>query len=113
MSKIPFVQLTPRDTFSISQSANYDPITITSIALKKGKTYRGHFLAHRYEESGELYFILSQTNRDLLRMRFELEPDCIIDDGSNKYRCEEIKYLYPSPHNVVIKVVKEPAVISA
>lgn len=65
-------------------------ITITSVALKKGKPVTKTLDARRTKIVNDCsyscrLYIVEKTNRDFQRWRFPLEAGCIIDDETGSY----------------------------
>lgn len=76
-------------------SLGYMPITITSIALKKGKPDKielDAYCSQLPDNTDERVYTLSKSSRDFQRRRFQLEIGCTISDSTGDYVCTAVHY---------------------
>lgn len=78
-------------------------ITIQSSNLKKGKPDQRTFTCQLITIGNTKTYVLDDTKRDLLHMRFELAPGCKVEENGAHYRIQEIWYS-PRPKYVFIAV---------
>lgn len=104
MSKIQLNQFESRDSVSSLNDIDFSEFVISNPYGKKSSTRLVQ--AKLLKESDHALILLDKTNRDLTRLRVQLEPGCIISNGVDRYICEEVKYLYPAPHMVLIKATE-------
>lgn len=87
------------------EQLSFSPITITSVALKKGKPDKlslGAYSIESPDNASERLFTLDWTLRDLQRKRFVLEPGCIISDETGNYKCRAVHATLRPKYPVVI-----------